>query len=75
MTTATTKRPWEMSEAEYHAWYNDTFGENDSVPYVQRVSKWKQDGKITNNIEKENDDGTTGELHTGRTGRERLETL
>jgi|GEM_PF-1483724 len=77
MTTSTTRKPWEMSQAEYSEWYTDTFGESDGVPYAQRVSKWKQDGKISlvlgkpvnNNIERENGHDESGQSISER-GRE-----
>ncbi len=45
--TTTTLKPWEMSHQEYDDWYYDNFGERDSIPYEQRVSRWRQEGRIT----------------------------
>ena len=42
-----TKKPWEMNQKEYEQWYQDNMGEKDNIPYSERVSQWKKQGKLT----------------------------
>ena len=46
MVTAALK-PWEMSQTDYEQWYQDNMGEPDNIPYSERVSQWKKQGKLT----------------------------
>jgi hypothetical protein len=40
-------KPWEMDQSEYETWYEDNMGEKDSIPYSERVSQWKKQGKLS----------------------------
>ena len=42
-----TQKPWEMNQKEYEQWYQDNMGEKDNIPYSERVSQWKKQGKLT----------------------------
>jgi len=45
--SAETQKPWEMNQKEYEQWYQDNMGEKDNIPYSERVSQWKKQGKLT----------------------------
>ena len=45
--SAETQKPWEMNQKEYEQWYQDNMGEKDNIPYSERVSQWKKQGKLS----------------------------
>jgi N12 class adenine-specific DNA methylase len=36
-----------MGQSEYETWYEDNMGEKDNIPYSERMSQWKKQGKLS----------------------------